>query len=240
MENSKKNKRNMYSVVLNTCKEYTSIWGNIPAFSDAVNELETKLQLFTATAEKRLMDNKHITHKKVELMNQLHEKVYVMVKLIRAYADAAEDKSLAKEYALTKKSLILGGAKASVNRFHNVVQKATELASDLESFGLTTQFLQELTQEVEEAKTVIWEPRMQIIKRKAQTRKLDELVDELDDIVYVQLTGMVDLLQFDHPSFHAKFMDARNIIDHKGQRRNTSNPSMDSESPPTPEIDDSA
>jgi len=167
--------------------------------------------------------------------------VYVMVKLIRAYADAAEDKSLAKEYTLTKKSLIVGGAKASINRFHNVVQKATELASDLDSFGLTTQFLQELTQEVEEAKTVIWEPRMQIIKRKAQTRKLDELVDELDDIVYVQLTGMVDLLQFDHPSFHARFMDARNIIDHKGQRRaDTSKTADDPESPPTPEIDDSA
>lgn len=230
----------MYTVVLKTCKEHTSIWENIPAFTNVVNDLETKLGLFSATAKKRLMDTKHITQKKIAMIDDLHDKVYVMVKLIRAYATSTDNKALASEYSLTKKSLIVGGAKATVNRFKNVVEKATELAPDLENFGLTPQFLQELTQEVEEAKVVIWEPRMQIIKRKAQTRKLKELIDELDDIVFVQLTGMVDLLQFDHPTFHAKFMDARNIIDHKGQRRNTSNPSADTESPPTPGIDDSA
>lgn len=238
MKNSKKNKRNMYTVVLKTCKEHTSIWENIPAFTNAVNDLETKLALFATTAEKRLKDTKHITRKKVALIDDLHEKVYVMVKLIRAYANSVDNRALASEYSLTKKSLTVGGAKATVNRFKNVVEKATELAPDLEAFGLTPQFLQELTQEVEEVKTVIWEPRMRIIKRKAQTRKLEELIDELDDVVFVQLTGMVDLLQFDYPSFHAKFMDARNIIDHKGKRR--TNPSGDSESPPLPEADDSA
>jgi len=228
----------MYTVVLKTCNEYTSIWDNIPAFTNAVNDLETKLALFAATAEDRLKDTKHITQKKISLIDDLHDKVYVMVKLIRAYATSVEDETLAVEYSLTKKSLLVGGAKATVNRFKNVVEKATELAPDLENFGLTQQFLQELTQEVEEAKVVIWEPRMQIIKRKAQTRKLKELIDELDDIVFVQLTGMVDLLRFDHPTFHAEFMDARNIIDHKGKRR--TNPSEESESPPLPEADDSA
>ncbi|MDX1652360.1 MAG: hypothetical protein R3277_07710 [Brumimicrobium sp.] len=240
MDNSRKNKRNMYTVVLETCKENTSIWQNIPAFVSAVNDLEAKLQTFSATAEDRLMDTKHITKKKIALIHELHNKVYIMVKLIRAYAASTGNESLAFEYSLTKKSLLVGGAKATINRFNNVVKKANELAPDLEDFGLTQQFLQELTQKVEEAKIVIWEPRLKIIQRKALTRKLHELTDELDNIVYVRLTGMVDLLHYDHPVFHAKFMDARNIIDHKRRRSaNTPDTSPDSESPPASGIDNS-
>lgn len=222
----------MYTVVLQTCKSHEQIWENIPAFANAVANLTAKLDEFTTTAEKRLVDTTHITQKKLSMIDDLHEKVYSIVKLIRAYAASVDDEPLAMEYSINKRSLTEGGAKATINRFSNVVTKATEMISELEDFGLTPQFLQALTQDVEEAKMVIWEPRLKIIQRKAQTRKLEALIDEMDDIVFVQLTGMVELLQFEQPAFHAAFFDARNIIDLKGKRRTD-------QLPPTPGVNDS-
>ncbi len=46
----------MYTVVLQTCKSHEQIWENIPAFANAVANLTAKLDEFTTTAEKRLMD----------------------------------------------------------------------------------------------------------------------------------------------------------------------------------------
>lgn len=221
----------MYAVVLNTCEKHQAIWANVPAFTAKVSELESKLEEFTQIAEERLQDTSNITKGKAKLISNLYEKVYGVVRIIEAYALQEGLDNLAMEYGITKTSLIEGGSKATVNRFSNVVKKATELAPDLEALGLTAQFLQDLTQQVEEAKNVISKPRMAIIKRKMLNKKLEELIDEMDEIVFKHLSGMVRILQFDHPMFYAEFMAARNIIDQKGPRRAN-------ESPPLPEGDD--
>lgn len=223
----------MYAVVLSTCKKHQAIWSNVPAFSDSVNALENKLAEFTETAEERLQDISNVTKRKARLLKNLHEKMYGVVRIIQSYALHEDLKSLATEYSISKTSLKRGGAKVAVNRYSNVVEKATELAADLEDFGLTPQFLQEITQDVEEAKIAIFKPRLAIIKRKMLTSKLDQLIDEMDEIVYTHLSGMLRILKFDHPMFFAEFMEARNIIDLKGKRRtDASNPTVDNESPP--------
>lgn len=243
MKREFKNKRNMYAVVLNTCKKHQAIWSNIPAFVASVNALEVKLGEFTQTAEERLEDTTNITKAKAKLFGTLHEKVYGVVRIIEAYALKEDLDSLAMEYSISKTSLQEGGAKAAVNRFSNVVEKATELAEDLEDFGLTPQFLQEITQEVAEAKTVIFKPRLAIIKRKMLNRKLDQLIDEMDEIVYTHLSGMLRILKFEEPMFFAEFMEARNIIDLKGKRRVNGTDVPVDESPPQEDgngIDNSA
>lgn len=219
MKREFKNKRNMYAVVLSTCKKHQAIWSNIPAFAASVNALEVKLGEFAQTAEERLQDTTNITKAKAKLFGTLHEKVYGLVRIIEAYALKEGLDSLAMEYSISKTSLQEGGAKAAVNRFSNVVEKATELAADLEDYGLTAQFLQEITQEVAEAKMMVFKPRMAIIKRKMLNRKLDQLIDEMDEIVFKHLSAMLRVLKFEEPSFFAEFMDARNIIDLKGKSR---------------------
>jgi hypothetical protein len=61
---------------------------------------------------------------------------------------------------------------------------------------------------------------------------LSELVAEMDEIVYKHLSGMLRILKFDHPSFYAEFMDARNIIDLKGRGRVSGTDVEVDESPP--------
>lgn len=224
----------MYTVVLTTCKDHQVIWSGVPAFAASVSELENKLAEFTQIAEKRLYDTSNITKAKTQLMDSLHEKVYGVVRIIEAYALKEGLDSLAREYNISKTSLVEGGAKITVNRFNNVVKKATELAADLEALGLTPQFLQELTLQVDEAKEVISKPRLAIIQRRLQSRKLEQLLDEMQEIVYKHLSAMLRILQFDHPMFFAEFMDARNIIDRKGRRRG-STPDPAGESPPLAE-----
>lgn len=238
-----KNKRNMYSVVLTTCKKHQAVWSNVPEFVATVSELESKLAEFAQTSEERLQDTSSITKNKDKLIDNLHEKVYSVVRTIEAYALKEGLDELAMEYNITKASLIEGGAKVTINKFNNVVKKATKLASDLEPLGITSQFLQEFTQEVDDARKVILKPRLAIVKRKMLTKKLEELIDEMDEIVYKHLTGMVRIIQFEHPMFFAEFMEARNIIDLRGPRKNDgSNAEVENESPPQDEgeIDDSA
>lgn len=222
----------MYTVVLQTCNEFAPVWSNTPAFVNSVNRLESKLLDFTAVAEQRILDTKHITKKKAALLNDLHDKVYSVVKLIRAYGIASGDESLVQEYQINKVSLLKGGAKMAVNRFKNVLTKAAELITPLEDYGLTSQFIQSLEQQVTDLKVIIWEPRMRIIQRKAQTRTLHKLIEEMDVIVYGELSGMIEVFQYDHPTFYEQFMDARNIIDHSGPRRTN-------QQPPTPGVHNS-
>lgn len=224
----------MYDVVLTTCNKHQTVWSNVPGFVASVSELENKLVEFTQIAEERLYDTSNITEAKTQLIASLHEKVYGVVRIIETYALKQGLTGLAREYSISKASLKEGGAKATVNRFSNVVKKATELAGDLEALGLTPQFLQDLTLQVEEAKEAISKPRLAIIQRKAQTRKLEELLDEMDEIVYKHLSGMIRIIQFDHPLFFAEFMDARNIIDSTGRKRGAT-PDTTGESPPLPE-----
>lgn len=127
----------MYSVVLSTCKKHETVWSNIPAFVATVSELENKLVEFTQTAKERLLDTSNITKNKVNLIKNLHEKVYSVVRVIETYALQEGLENLALEYNITKASLIEGGAKATINKFSIVAQKATELAADLEALGLT-------------------------------------------------------------------------------------------------------
>lgn len=233
MQRRWKNKRNMYTVVLATCKKHQSVWSNVPAFVNTVNQLENKLIEFAQTAEERLEDTTNITKKKDLMISNLHEKVYSVVRIIEAYALNEGLDQLAMEYSITKGSLIEGGAKLTINKFSNVVKKATELASDLEDFGLTAQFLQEFTQEVDDARKVILKPRIMIIKRKMLNRRLEELIGEIDVLVYKQLSSMLRILRFDHPAFYDEFMDARNIIDTRGPKRSTtSKVQVENESPP--------
>ncbi len=126
----------MYAVVLSTCKKHQAIWSNVPAFAASVNALEAKLGEFTQTAEERLKDISNVTKSKARLLDTLHEKMYGVIRIIQSYAlhDGLED--LATEYSISKTNLKIGGAKAEVNRYNNVVDKATELAADLEEFGL--------------------------------------------------------------------------------------------------------
>lgn len=233
MQRRWKNKRNMYSVVLFTCKKYQATWANLPAFENTVNQLENKLNEFAQIAEERLEDTTNITKNKDIMVNHLHEKVYSVVRIIEAYALNEGLDKLAMEYSITKGSLIEGGAKATINKFSNVLKKATELASDLEDFGCTPQFLQTFTQEVENTRKVILKPRIVIIKRKMLNRRLEQLIGEIDVLVYKQLSSMLRILQFDHPAFFDEFMDARNIIDTRGPRRsNASTLQVENESPP--------
>ena len=222
----------MYTVVLSTCKKHQAIWSNVPAFAASVNALETKLGEFAQTAEERLQDISNVTKNKARMLEDLHEKMYGVIRIIKSYALQEDLEDLATEYSIAKSSLKLGGAKAEVNRYNNVVDKATELAADLEDFGLTPQFLQEITQDVEEAKMMIFKPRLAIIKRKMLTNKLDQLIDEMDEIVFTHLSGMLRILKFDHPMFFAEFMEARNIIDLKGKRRASGTDVPVDESPP--------
>lgn len=223
----------MYSVVLFTCKKHQAIWSNVPAFVATVSELENKLAAFSQTAEERLLDTKSITKNKDKIIGNLHEKMYSVVRIIEAYALQEGLDKLAMEYNITKASLIEGGAKATINKFSNVVKKATELASNLEALGLTAQFLQAFTQEVSDAQIVIFKPRMAIIKRKMLNRKLEQLINEMDELIYKHLSSMLRILQFNHPMFYAEFMDARNIIDARGPKRSgASNAEVENESPP--------
>lgn len=222
----------MYTVVLSTCKKHQAVWSNVPAFVASVDALENKLGEFAQTAEERLQDISNVTKRKARLLENLHEKVYGVIRIIKSYALHEDLEHLATEYSISKTSLKLGGAKAEVNRYNNVVAKATELSADLEDFGLTPQLLQEITQDVEEAKIMIFKPRLAIIKRKMLTNKLDQLIDEMDEIVYTHLSGMLRILKFEHPMFFAEFMEARNIIDLKGKRRVNGTDVPVDESPP--------
>ena len=221
-----KNKRDMFAIVLNTLKQHESIWDQIPEFVSSVNALETKLTEFTNTAEDRLVDTTKVTERKMNLIDELHDKVYSVVGIIESYALKNNEEQLALEYSISKTSMIEGGAKATINRFSNVMKKATEIGTDLEGFGLTPQFLQDLIAEVDLAKQLIMAPRLAILQRKLMTKRLKQLLDEMNEIVYTHLTGIVKLLQYDHPQFSAAFMDARNVIDLKNGRKN--------ESPPAP------
>lgn len=215
----------MFAIVLDTLKQNESVWDQIPEFVSSVNELETKLTEFTNTAEDRLVDTTKITEHKLNLIEDLHEKVYSVVKIIESYAIKNDQEQLVLEYSITKGSLVEGGAKASINRFSNVMKKATALAADLEGFGLTPQFLQDLIAEVDLAKKVILAPRMAILQRKMLTKRLEQLINEMTEIVYTHLSGMVRLLQYDHPAFADAFEDARNVVDlRNGSRRTDDSP----------------
>jgi len=222
----------MYTVVLSTCKKHQAIWSNVPAFVASVDALENKLGEFAQAAEERLQDISNVTKRKARLLENLHEKMYGVIRIIKSYALHEGLEDLATEYSISKTSLKLGGAKAEVHRYNNVVAKATEFAADLEDFGLTPQLLQEITQDVEEAKIMIFKPRLAIIKRKMLTSKLDQLIDEMDEIVFTHLSGMLRILKFEHPSFFKEFMEARNIIDLKGKRRVSGTDVPVDESPP--------
>lgn len=217
----------MYSIVLDTLKQHETVWDQIPEFVSAVNALETKLQEFTTTAEDRLIDTTKITQRKLDMIDLLHEKVYGVVKLIESYAIKQNLPQLALEYSIPKGSLVEGGAKASITRFTNVVKKATELSTDLEAYGLTPQLLQEITQEVEDTRKKIMEPRLAILQRKMLNKRLEQLIDQLDEIVYTHISGMMRLLQFDHADFYESFVNARMIIDVRG-----SGSRSEDESPP--------
>ena len=215
-------KVSMFQTVVATLHENQTAVNSKPAFASALQSFETRLAELEQLLSDQAKDLKWITSEKESTREKAIEKVFVLVKMIRAYSDSIGDENLKTKMKIRKTDFKASGTISMINSISFVLNEAGLIEEELVAFGIDSNLISEVTFLRNKLISLNNAPRLALISRKTQTATIASLERELLNVLRTTFDPFVDLLQDEFPLFYAKYIAARHTVK-PGYKSNTNN-----------------
>ncbi len=205
-------KVSMFQTVVATLHEYQSAVDSKPAFASALQSFENRLATFEELLNEQAKDLKWITSEKANTREKAIVKVYILVKMIRAYSQSIGDANLEAKMSIRKKDFKVSGTVGMINSISFIINEAGFIEEELISFGVDASLINEVTTLRNKLISLNNAPRLALISRKTLTASIASMERELLNELHSTIDPFVEMLQDEFPLFYAKYTSARHAL----------------------------
>ncbi len=207
------NRLNMYQASLDVCRNYPSVWSEIPVFANAVNDLESLLLVLRSKIQTQSNVTSGVSKTKNLKVADLHERILVLHKALFSYAKQAQDENLATR---NRKSLSDLKKLSTVRLSTNCEQLREDLqvfGANLAPYGLSDAYISESLELISATLNVLNSPRIAIISRKTTTLEIADEMKTIEKLVKERLDTLIFQFKASNTNFYRSYRNARIIID---------------------------
>ena len=205
-------KVSMFQTVVATLHENQTAVNSKPAFASALQSFETRLAELEQLLKDQAKDLKWIANEKASTREKAIEKVFVLVKMIRAYGGSIGDVNLEAKMKIRKTDLKALGTVGMINSISFVLNEAGLIEAELVNFGIDSSLINEVIVLRNKLISLNNAPRLALISRKTQTATIASLERELINVLRTTFDPFVDVLQDEFPLLFAKYTAARHAV----------------------------
>ena len=209
----------MYRAVRQVIQKNNSSWSGFEAFENGVTKFVqkvTELERLTYQKSKALVGAKSQRDKKRAI---IADKALIVANGIFSYASNIEDEKLKAEVNYSPSTLKYTPNTRFFQMVEGIIAKATELITEIEPYGVDQAKLDDLELAYTEMAEIANLPRQAIVSRKMISTKIDELIQDVDNVLKEQLDRLIVSLKADEKDFVLVYEGARTIIDSPASRR---------------------
>ncbi|MDR1407255.1 MAG: hypothetical protein LBJ23_04315 [Tannerella sp.] len=212
----------MYQTVYNTCLEYASVYSNVPAFVNALEEVNKGIRQIREV-ERRQADalSKGVTQEKTGVEEALIQSLLKVSGALYVYAFETDNSDLSLKTNLNKTQLFKMEDNVFLMTANDIASKAAEAGTALQHYGIGRAELTELTERTAAYESLIVKPRTVIGEHKIHTTTLTRLFAETDSVLYDKLDRLINLFKVSVPEFYLGYKNARNVINLSARRKKT-------------------
>ncbi|MDR1666757.1 MAG: hypothetical protein LBS03_03565 [Bacteroidales bacterium] len=220
MNDRQESKLAMYQKVLDTCKKYASVYADVPAFGQAVAQLDGNIAGIVRKAqEQSLAVSKGDTVEKGNAFERLVQLTVTTAKAICVYAFKTGNPVLLSRTTLNKSTLYDKHAMDVVITAKNIAEEAAAHAAELPFYGIDDRHRNALAESIAQCELLLNKPAQTRDERKLYTGTLKELFAAADSTLYDELDLLIDLFRDAAPDFFTLYKSARNVIYPTGGRK---------------------
>lgn len=213
MKKTQENKLSMYLAVQKVCADNSSVWNGIVACTNAVTELQNKINEITAKRQIQEDNTKGITEDKTELRNKMVEKAMFVKGAIQAYATNTNNHALYESVNYSASEIKRIADTIARDRALLIYNKGNSNLTSLSDYGVNAGVLSGLQSSINDFAGIMASPRTAKSISKAATLEISELINEADVIVKKKLDKLMLQFKESNEAFYNTYLNAREIID---------------------------
>ncbi|MDR1672107.1 MAG: hypothetical protein LBS09_01380, partial [Bacteroidales bacterium] len=159
MNDRQESKLAMYQKVSDTCRKYASAYAGVPAFGQAVAQLEGNIaDIVRKAQEQQDVSTKGATVEKENAFDQMVQLTVATAKALYVYAFKTGNPTLLHKATLSKSTLYRGYAMDAVILAKNIAEEAEARAADLQACGIDEQYLNRLKESIAQCELLLNRP----------------------------------------------------------------------------------
>lgn len=143
----------------------------------------------------------------------------IVANAIFACASSLGDEKLKAEVNYSPSTLKYTPNTRFLQMVEGIIAKATDLINNIEPYGVDQAKLDDLELAYMEMAEIANLPQQAIVSRKLISAKIDDLIQEIDNVLKEQLDRLIVSLKANERDFVFKYEGARTIIDSPATRR---------------------
>ena len=232
MDKAQTNRVTMFKTVAGYLGENNSVWSAMAPFATAVQELDGKIDAIDESAQKQETPTTGAAADKAFKRDSLEDALFLTCEALGAMAATSNDNELLALTAVSPSSLHRFTDEELANRASTVLEKANAQKTSLAAFHVTQANIDELSQALQNFKTIKEKPRQTTAERVAETSSLPSLIRDANDILRNRIDRLVNLFRRSNPKFVAGYKSARVIVDRAATH--TSSKAPQTQPPPPP------
>jgi hypothetical protein len=213
-------KFSMYQKVLNVCEEHRQEYADVPAFVNAVNELDQQVtNIQSATQQQTETNPKGATKDKNSAIDSLVELSLKVANPVYVYAFDTQNNSLLQKVNVNKSMFYNIHDRAALTVAKIIADEAKVNRDALRNYGVSDDNIADLDTAIEQLEKLLTAPSGVIGERKMYTGNLKELFAAADSIVYDKLDKLIRLFKTSSPEFFNLYSNARNVVNTSARKR---------------------
>ena len=212
MTDNQENTRSMFLSVQKTCNDNKSIWSDLPAIVNTFNKFENIISEIDVQRQIQEGVTSGVTeskHKEEEEMTQITLQIAANV---YAYASLINDHELKNRVNYSPSTLRNARDTILKDICQSVHDAASEVVSELGDYGVTPETLEKQQKEIDDFVDMIAKPRTAISTRATATARLEDLINEGNDLLRDQLDKLMVNYKTSEPVFYNMYKNARKIV----------------------------
>ncbi|MDR1172429.1 MAG: hypothetical protein LBL24_08260 [Bacteroidales bacterium] len=220
MNDRQESKLTMYQKVLDACRKYASVYTGVPAFGQAVAQLDGNIADIVRKAQEQSGAlSKGVTVEKGNAFDRMVQLTVMTAKAVCVYAFKTGNAELLSRAGLSKSTLYNGHVMDAVITAKNIAEEAAARAADLQPYGIDEQQRNALSESIAQCELLRNKPAETRDERKLHTGNLKQLFAAADSTLFDELDPLIDLFRDTDPDFFTLYKTSRNVIYPTGGRK---------------------
>jgi hypothetical protein len=213
MTDRQNSKLNMFQDLLNTCRKNADLFAGMPAFANAVQQLEAAI---AAIRQKIQQQSGTVAHgasmEKDATIDTLIQQTMEIANALYAYAFSNNKHELLSKTSINKSVLYRNSGNELLTLTRNISTEAAVYAVELQYYGIDAASQTTFNDTINAFESVITKPRETIDEHKTHTGGLKQLFAEADSIVYDLMDKLIVRFKVSAPEFYELYKNSRNIV----------------------------
>lgn len=219
MNNSQQNKLSMYESAAKILDENKSIWQNLKALAEAVQEFTALLDALRNKGVQRAKNTTGVTQGKNAKKEQMAKKAAQLAASAFAYAEKLNDKVLQAKFNYSITDIKKTDDNNAISLTFAITEEAEKIQDKLADYGVQPEEISEVKSLGTEFKNFIGEKANVKSGRVAATGSLSDLFKAADNLLKNQIDKLLMRLKDQNPEFYRTYQNARAIRDLGGRTR---------------------